>query len=218
MPSALQADSLLLSHQRSQIFHILSPNILASGTLLYFYNDTCTRLKQNTRPDCLQRRLCPAWRRSKAFRVFRGAFPRAARPVQGGSPHTTGTCWAKQLTWTPQAWMLTPACPPDASLGFQVISLQLPGHQPAHLRKHFKPGPQRSVTLPVVGSPCPGGCKADLLKDRCRDGGCGGLAGALPAGVRGRRRAYLESRAGSADATRPSAPRGQPGAHRAGGA
>ena len=71
------------------------------------------------------------------------------------------------------------------------------------------------MTLLVVRSPCPQCYKANLLKDRCWDGGCGGLAGALPTGVRGRRRAYLESRAGSADTTRPSAPRGQPGAHKA---
>ena len=147
-----------------------------------------------------------------------GPSPEAAHPAQGGSPPSAGTCWVNLRTWTPQAWMLTPACPPDAALSFQVIRLQLPGHQSAHLRKHFKPGPRRSGTLPVVASPCPRGCKAHLLKDRCRDRGCGGLAGALPAGVRGQRRAYPESRAGSADKTRPSAPRGQPGAHRAGGA
>ena len=134
MSFALQADSSLLSHKGSEIFHILCPNILASGTLLYFYNDTCTKLKQNTHPDCLQRRLCPVWCRSKACRVFRGAFPRAARPAPGGSPRAAGTSRANLSTWTPQAWMLTPACPPDAALSFQVISLQLPGHQLAHLR------------------------------------------------------------------------------------
>lgn len=154
----------------------------------------------------------------KGLQVFRGAFPRAARPAQGGSPRAAGTSWANLHTQTPQAWMLTPACPPDAALSFQVISLQLPGHQPAHLQKHFKPAPRRSVTLLEVRSPCPQCCKANLLKDRCWDGGCGGLAGALPTGVRGRRRAYLESRAGSADTTWPSATRGQPGAHRARGA
>ena len=85
MSSALQADSLLLSHQGSQIFHILCPNILASGMLLDLY-DTCTKLKQNTHLDCLQRRLCPAWRRSKACRVFRGAFPRSCAPGAGRLP------------------------------------------------------------------------------------------------------------------------------------
>ena len=86
MSSALQADSLLLSHQRSQIFHILCPNILASGMLLDLYNDTCTRLKQNAHLNCLQRRLCPVWRRSKACRVFRGAFPRGCAPGAGWLP------------------------------------------------------------------------------------------------------------------------------------
>ena len=86
MSSALQADSLLLSHKGSEIFHILCPNILASGTLLYLYNDTCTRLKQNTHPDCLQRRLCPAWRSVKGLQGLPRGLPQSCAPGAGRLP------------------------------------------------------------------------------------------------------------------------------------